>query len=80
MLTAVDARNIAKPILYTYIEPYISAINDKIAKSALGGQNQIGYEFSGDEIEFISEIIRYLTWLGYTVKTSNSIYYITIIW
>ena len=80
MLTAKEASSIAKQKLFPRVEPYISAISEKIAKSAMDGYFSMEYRFSSDELRHSIEIITYLRSIGYTVITSNVPVYVTILW
>ena len=80
MLTAKEASSIARQQLFPRIEPYISAISEKIAESAMDGYSCVGYKFSGIDALHEEEVITYLRLIGYDVKISNVANYITILW
>jgi len=80
MLTANEASSIAKQQLFHKVEPYISAISEKIAKNAMDGCFHIRYEFSGNELEYMADIVQYLRSIGYDVRFSNINGCVTILW
>lgn len=80
MLTASEANSIARQILLSKVEPYISVVAEKIGKAVMDGCCRVGYEFSGDEVLHMEDIITYLKLIGYDVKISNSHTYVTILW
>ena len=80
MLTANEASSIAKQNLFHKVEPYISAISEKIARNAMDGCFYIRHEFSGDELEYMADIVQYLRSIGYDVRFSNISRCATIFW
>lgn len=80
MLTAKEANSIARQQLFHKVEPYLSVVSEKIAKEVMDGRCRVGYEFSGDEVLHMEDIITYLKLIGYDVKISNSHTYVTILW
>ena len=80
MLTAKEAGSIARQQLFPKVEPYISAISEKIAKSAMDGYSCVGYKFSDIDALHEEEVITYLRLIGYDVKISNVANYVTILW